>query len=80
VLVLLFLVVYINVVEIPAVFFLAFWFFMQIVGGLSRSSEAASTGGIAFWAHAGGFMAGVVSARVLRRPERAGWEWREPRD
>jgi membrane associated rhomboid family serine protease len=79
VLVLLFLVFYVNVVEIPAVFFLAFWFFLQVVGGLSRSAEAASTGGVAFWAHAGGFMAGVVGARALRRKERIGWEWREPR-
>lgn len=77
VLVLLFLVFYINVIEVPAVFFLAFWFFMQVVGGLGRATEAASTGGIAFWAHAAGFAAGTLSARLVRRPERASWEWRE---
>ncbi len=77
VLVLLFLVVYINVIEVPAVFFLAFWFLMQVLGGLGRSAEAASTGGVAFWAHAAGFLAGVAGARLLRRRERAQWEWRD---
>jgi len=78
VLVLLFLVFYVNVIEVPAVFFLAFWFFMQVVGGLGRAAEAASTGGIAFWAHAGGFVAGALGGRLLRRPERKAWQWREP--
>lgn len=77
VLVLLFLVFYVNVIEVPAIFFLAFWFFMQVVGGLGRAAEAASTGGIAFWAHAGGFAAGAIGARLLRQKERATWEWRE---
>lgn len=77
VLVLLFLVFYVNVIEVPAVFFLAFWFFMQVVGGLGRAAETASTGGIAFWAHAGGFAAGAIGARLLRRKDRATWEWRE---
>jgi len=77
VLVLLFLVFYVNVIEVPALFFLAFWFFMQVVGGLGRAAEGAPTGGIAFWAHAGGFIAGVLGARLLRQKERATWEWRE---
>ena len=78
VLVLLFLVFYINVIEVPAVFFLAFWFFMQVIGGLGTAAEAASTGGTA-WAHAGGFATGALGARLLRRPERAAWEWRDGR-
>ena len=77
VLVLMFLVFYINVIEIPAVFFLAFWFFMQVIGGLGRAAEAASTGGVAFWAHAGGFAAGALSARFLRRPDRMEWASRD---
>jgi membrane associated rhomboid family serine protease len=77
VLVLLFLVFYIQVIEIPAIFFLGFWFFMQVAGGLGRAAEAASTGGVAFWAHAGGFIAGAVGVKLLRRPERAEWEWRD---
>ncbi len=77
VLVLLFLVVYINVIEVPALFFLAFWFLLQVLGGLGRSAETASTGGVAFWAHAGGFLAGALGARLLRRRERANWDWRD---
>ena len=78
VLVLLFLVVYVGVIEVPAVFFLAFWFLMQVLGGLARTSEVAATGGVAFWAHAAGFIAGAIGARLLRRKDRADWEWREP--
>jgi membrane associated rhomboid family serine protease len=77
VLVLLFLIFYITIIEVPAVFFLAFWFFLQVVGGLGRAAEAATTGGTAFWAHAGGFAVGALGARLLRRPERATWDWRE---
>ncbi len=80
VLVLLFLIFYIHVFEIPALFFLAFWFLMQVVGGLGRSAGAAdvtSTGGIAFWAHAAGFLAGAATIRFLRRPERRAWAWRD---
>ncbi len=78
VLVLLFLAFYVSVVEVPAVFFLAFWFLMQVVGGLGRSAEGASTGGVAFWAHCAGFVTGVAGAYVLRQRERAHWDWREP--
>lgn len=79
VLVLLFLIFYITVVEIPAVFFLAFWFLTQVVGTLGRAADnPAATGGVAFAAHAAGFLAGAASVRFWRQPERAEWRWREP--
>ena len=64
-----------QVFEIPAVFFLGFWFLMQILGGVGRLAAAQTTGGPAFWAHAGGFLAGVVGAMVFRRRERDRVEW-----
>lgn len=45
--------------ELPAVIFMGFWFFMQLFGGL-QSLAAPGLGGIAFWAHVGGFAAGVL--------------------
>ncbi len=45
--------------ELPAVFFLVFWFFTQLVGGTFAGLQG-SVGGVAWWAHVGGFIAGVV--------------------
>ena len=56
--------VFLQVVEIPAVFFLFFWFAFQLMLGISSlGSEAA--GGVAFWAHVGGFVAGIVLGPML---------------
>ena len=74
--------VFIQIVEIPAVIFLGLWFFVQLLSGVG-SSLAATTGeavgGIAFWAHIGGFAVGAVLVRLFARPERAGIDWYEPR-
>jgi len=66
---------YIDLIEIPAVFFLGFWFVLQLLSGVG--SLGASSGGVAFWAHAGGFLAGVALIALMRRPEREGIEWIE---
>ena len=60
-----------QVVRIPAVFFLGFWFVQQfLMGAMSLGVTTAETGGVAWWAHIGGFAAGVVLVRLLggRRP------------
>lgn len=49
-------------VELPAVMFLGIWVFMQIIGAITTSSQV---GGIAWWAHLGGFFAGIVLVKVL---------------
>jgi membrane associated rhomboid family serine protease len=59
----------IRIVEIPAVYLLGFWFLLQILGGL-ETSGAANVGGVAFWAHVAGFVAGaagIVAFGGLRR-------------
>jgi hypothetical protein len=46
-------------VEVSAFFFLGFWFLLQFIqGSLSYGADAA--GGVAWWAHAGGFIVGIV--------------------
>ncbi len=50
-------------VEIPAVLYLGIWFFSQLLNGtaaLVLQAEQTHGGGIAFWAHAGGFVAGAA--------------------
>ncbi|WP_417726964.1 rhomboid family intramembrane serine protease [Roseovarius sp.] len=49
--------VFFRVITIPAAIMLALWFVFQIVAGLGSNSEM---GGIAYWAHAGGFVAGAI--------------------
>ena len=58
--------------EIPAVVYLGFWFVTQLLSGASSlASGAAGAGGVAWWAHVGGFLAGVVLYRLFleRRPQ-----------
>jgi membrane associated rhomboid family serine protease len=56
-------------VEIPAAFYLLFWFLMQFWMGSASLASAArhpEAGGVAFWAHVGGFLAGVILVRPFR--------------
>jgi rhomboid family protein len=60
-----------DLVEIPAVFFLGIWFFMQLLSGVgSLGATNAAAGGVAFWAHVGGFGAGALVGFVLRARDR----------
>lgn len=54
-------------VEIPALFYLGFWFISQLFSGLASLNipESASMGGIAWWAHIGGFMFGIFFYRLF---------------
>lgn len=57
---------FLQMVEIPAVFFLFVWFVWQLVSGVATLGYGAGMGGVAFWAHVGGFVAGMVLGPVLR--------------
>src|SRR5207244_6309619 len=66
-----FLVIFFDLVEIPAVFFLGIWFLLQLVNGIgSLGISNAAGGGTAFWAHIGGFVVGVGVGAVLRTRDR----------
>ena len=70
--------VFIQIMEIPAIFFLGIWFLMQFlsgVGSIATATGGEPTGGIAFWAHVAGFVAGMSSVVVFRRRERQRVEW-----
>jgi membrane associated rhomboid family serine protease len=63
-----FLVFFYQLIDIPAVFVLAFWFVLQLLDGLGSLGPSASTGagGVAFFAHIGGFAFGAVVALLVR--------------
>ncbi len=58
--------VFIFVVPIPAVFILGYWFLLQFLAGIDALGTSAK-GGVAVWAHVGGFLLGVLLTQVLRR-------------
>ena len=61
-----FLIIFFDIVEIPAVFFLGLWFLLQLLSGVGSLGMNSAAGGVAFWAHIGGFVAGAVIGLVLR--------------
>jgi len=70
---LVFLVFFYELIALPSVLVLGFWFVLQLVDGFASLGLTEEVGaGIAFWAHIGGFLAGVLIALPLRfvRPER----------
>jgi membrane associated rhomboid family serine protease len=56
---------YVRVIPVPAVWMLGYWFVLQLLGGLPALAGD-DGGGVAFWAHVGGFVAGVVLLFVFR--------------
>jgi len=64
-----FLGFYMTTLAIPAVFMLGYWMLLQVLGGLPALSGEAPGGGVAFWAHIGGFVAGLALVMVFVRPE-----------
>ncbi len=74
VLVLVFLFLFIDIVEIPAVFFLGMWFVMQLLLGVGRTAADVGMGGVAYWAHAAGFAAGLVGVMLFRRRQPREWD------
>jgi membrane associated rhomboid family serine protease len=58
------LVVFVQIVQLPAAAMLGLWFALQLLSGAVSSAVA---GGVAFWAHVGGFAAGAALIRLFAR-------------
>jgi membrane associated rhomboid family serine protease len=61
---LVFLGFFITTIVVPAYLMLGYWFLIQILGGLPTIGD--DKGGVAFWAHAGGFIAGAILVQVFK--------------
>ena len=57
-------------IPLPAWVMLLYWMFLQVAGGAVSLASNDGGGGVAFWAHVGGFMAGVVFIKVFERRDR----------
>lgn len=60
---------YFFIARLPAYFFLGYWIVLQLLFGMLAP---AGGGGVAFWAHVGGFFAGAALIRLFYRPELVG--------
>jgi membrane associated rhomboid family serine protease len=61
-----------GIAQVPAIVVLGFWIFIQFINGLGSMATTTETGGVAYMAHIGGFVAGLVLVKVMaagsRRP------------
>jgi len=68
------LIIFFTFWWLPAWIFLGYWFVLEFLSGTATSIAAttSSAGGIAFWAHVGGFLAGILLIKLLpQRPHRS---------
>ena len=65
---------FLRVVELPAAIVLGFWFVLQLFNGLA-SITTMSSGGVAWFAHLGGFTAGALVGLLLRSRQRPARYW-----
>ncbi len=56
--------------ELPAILFLGIWFLLQFANGVMSLDMGETVGGIAYWAHIGGFLFGLVSVPFFARRRR----------
>jgi rhomboid family protein len=71
--------IFIQIVELPAILLLGFWFLMQLfsAGTVAVTSASHGSGGVAFAAHVVGFVVGVGGVFVFRKRELDPWERQE---
>jgi membrane associated rhomboid family serine protease len=63
---LVFLGFFYQLLEVPALVILGFWFVLQLISGVGSLGGGTAQGGVAFFAHIGGFLLGVVVGLLLR--------------
>ncbi len=61
------IIFFFPIVEIPAFLFLGIWFLMQMISGYFSLGLGGDAGGVAWWAHIGGFGAGLVLSPFFRK-------------
>ncbi|HAD34469.1 MAG TPA: rhomboid family intramembrane serine protease [Chitinophagaceae bacterium] len=60
-------ILFLTTFRVSAIYFLGFWIIQQLVSGVGTlSTAAAESAGVAYWAHIGGFVFGVIAGFILR--------------
>jgi membrane associated rhomboid family serine protease len=60
-----FIVFFFTIVELPALFFLGFWFLQQLLFGYFDLNSGGAAGGVAYFAHIGGFVFGLAAIKLF---------------
>jgi membrane associated rhomboid family serine protease len=60
-----FIVFFFTIVELPALFFLGFWFVQQVLFGALDLNSGGVGGGVAYFAHIGGFVFGLIAVKLF---------------
>jgi membrane associated rhomboid family serine protease len=70
---LIFIIFFVTIVELPAIWILGFWFVEQVLFGYFDLNSAGVGGGVAYFAHIGGFVFGLLAIRLFadERKQRA---------
>ncbi|HDZ12535.1 MAG TPA: rhomboid family intramembrane serine protease, partial [Bacteroidetes bacterium] len=72
ILTLIIIIIFVDIIQIPAFIFILFWFALQLVSGLiALPSAHMATGGVAYFAHIGGFATGLLLVWVFKEKRRA---------
>lgn len=69
---LIFIFFFITTVQIPAAIYIVYWFALQLLSGIVDLGNMGDTGGVAFWAHIGGFVAGLLLAKMGNKEYKEG--------
>ena len=56
-----------RIARIPALFFISLWFILQILSGVMSLGASSESVGVAYWAHVGGFLAGLALAFIYKQ-------------
>jgi len=56
-----------GIITVPAIVMLGFWILLQFISQMAEIGRTAETSGVAYWAHIGGFLAGIIFAFLFGR-------------
>ena len=59
-----------GIAQVPALVVLGFWIVIQLINGVGSVTATAETAGVAYMAHIGGFVAGLVLVKLMATPRR----------
>ena len=59
-----------GIAQVPAIVVLGFWIVIQLINGVGSVTATAETAGVAYMAHIGGFVAGLVLVKLMATPRR----------
>ncbi|MFN7918414.1 MAG: rhomboid family intramembrane serine protease [Vicinamibacterales bacterium] len=68
-------IIFVDIIELPAIFLLGFWFLMQLfsAGAIAVTASTGGSGGVAFMAHVAGFVMGLIGVFAFRKNRQEPW-------